>query len=119
VQITLVSTCSLQSLSGTYTYVLTGFKFHSDRFGEHPFSEVGQLVGNGNGNFTGIDTVSDAGMITTARQYTGTYTNCTGSATSSVFGDMNLVITNNYQNVDIIQTERGANVVGTAQQQFH
>lgn len=132
VQITLINTCTQQSLSGTYTYVLTGSKYKTGagfgefnagpRSGEHAFSAVGQLVADGQGNFTGTDTVSDAGVITKVRNYTGTYTvntNCTGSATSSVFGDMNFVITNNLQNVNFIQTDHGTNVVGTAQQQFH
>jgi hypothetical protein len=120
VQIRLASTpCSLQSLSGAYTYVFRGFKFGGN---EHGFSAVGRLVADGNGNFTGADTVSDAGAITRDRQYTGTYTmnaDCTGSARFSGLGQMDFVMTNNNQNVNFIQIDEGTDIVGTAQQQFH
>ena len=122
VQIRLSSiACSLQSLSGAYTYVFRGFKFSRNER-EHAFSAVGRLVADANGNFTAEETVSDAGAITRNRQSTGTYTmnaDCTGRATFSGLGSMDFVMTNNNQNVNFIQTDEGTDIVGTAQQQFH
>jgi hypothetical protein len=115
-QIRLVGTCSLQSLSGPYSYVFKGQEH------EHPFSAVGRLVADGNGNFTATDTESDAGRITRSKQHTGTYTvdsDCTGSAVFSDIGQMDLVITNNNQSAELIDTDRGFDLVGKAQQQFH
>ncbi len=123
VQIRLAGTCSLKSLSGTYTYVFRGFELSNRRNeDEHGFSAVGRLVGDGNGNFTGKDTVSNAGAITRERQYTGTYTlntDCTGSATSPVIGQLDFVMTDDNRKMDLIRTDQGTDIVGTAQQQFH
>lgn len=120
IRLAATNTCSLQSLSGPYSYVFTGSgKDHADRRG---FSAVGLFVSDGNGNLTGTDTTSNSGVITTSRTWTGTYNlnaDCTGTATFTGIGPMYLVLTNNNQNVNLIQTDQGSDVLGTAQQQFH
>jgi hypothetical protein len=121
IQLRLVGNCSLRSLIGPYAYALTGSKAGH---GEHQrsFSAVGLLVADGNGNFTATDTVSDAGQITNGRQSTGTYTvnsDCSGSAAFSGLGQMNLVLSDDNRRVDLIQTDDGTNITGTAHQQFH
>lgn len=113
-QIRLVGTCSLSSLSGPYTYVFEGFNSGSQR----TFSAVGRFLADGNGNINGTEIVNGG----TEKAYTGTYnvnSDCTGNATLSGIGDMYFVVTNDNRSVDFIRTDRGTDVVGKAQQQFH
>jgi hypothetical protein len=121
-QIRLAGTCSLNSLSGPYTYVCEGTKStRQEDAHQHTLSVVARFLADGNGNVTGAETVSDNGIVTTDKQYTGTYTvsnDCTGKASLAGLGDMYLVITNNNRNVDFIRTDGGTDIIGKAQQQF-
>ncbi|MBV9265578.1 MAG: hypothetical protein JO061_05355 [Acidobacteriaceae bacterium] len=123
VQIRLVGTCSLHSLSGPYTYVFEGAKSaRHENESQNTFSAVGRFLADGNGNLSGTETVNNGGAITIDKQYTGTYSvsnDCTGSSNIPGLGDMYFVITNDGQNVDFIRTDSGTNIVGKAQQQFH
>jgi hypothetical protein len=115
--------CSLQTLSTPYTYAVNGSYFASGA--QYGFSSAGRFLPDGNGNFTGTDTVSDGAVITRGRQYSGTYNvnnDCTGSAVflngNTPLAHMDFVITNNGKNLNFIQTDNGTDIAGTAQQQF-
>jgi hypothetical protein len=118
-------TCSTQTLSGSYTYSVSGYYF-DQQSNEYGFAAAGLIVLDGNGGFTGTDTVSDGAVITRGRQLSGVYTvnaNCTGSLTlvapnGNTLGHLDLVITNNARNVNFIQADNGTAITGTAQQQF-
>jgi hypothetical protein len=73
------TTCSNASVKGLYGLLITGY----DSSGLHQVG-VGQLNVNGKGAFTGVETVSDDGVIYNNQALTGTYSlsaNCTGSGT--------------------------------------
>src|SRR5262245_33860379 len=74
--------CSLQSLSGAYTYALSG-EYFTQRGDLYHFSSAGRIMSDGAGNMEGKDTISDGAVITRGRQYSATYkvnADCTGSA---------------------------------------
>lgn len=73
------TTCSNASVKGLYGLLITGY----DSSGLYQMG-MGQINANGTGSFTGIETVSDDGVIFNNQSLTGTYsigTNCTGSGT--------------------------------------
>jgi hypothetical protein len=73
------TTCSNASLKGLYGLLITGY----DGSGQYRMG-VGQIKSNGAGSFTGIETVSDDGVIYDNLATTGTYSissNCTGNGT--------------------------------------
>jgi hypothetical protein len=111
------STCSL---SGVYTYAYNGSYFDA-RGDEYGYSEMGRLVSDGNGNFTGVRTTSDGAVITRWVPFSGIYsvnpTDCTGNATLSTGVHVDFVMTNNSQNINFIQTDSGTQIAGTAQRQ--
>lgn len=117
------SGCSVSSFAGAYAYNIGGTR--TDNRGDtFPFSAVGRLQSNGFGGFSGFDTAADGSNIS-KRQYSGSYLinpDCTGSATFAPAAGgafhMDLVISNTFQNVDLIQTDSNTNVKGTAQLQF-
>src|SRR5579864_3316844 len=72
-------TCSNASIIGIYGLLITGY----NASGQYQ-SGMGQINSNGKGGFTGIETVSDDGVIFNNQSLTGTYSvsaNCTGSGT--------------------------------------
>jgi hypothetical protein len=83
-------TCTLASLSGTYTMSLTGdYATVNNGALSNQFSAAGQLVADGAGNLTGTVTMSANGQIFRGVAITGTYTassNCTGTATINFTG---------------------------------
>jgi hypothetical protein len=119
------SGCSVQTLSSPYTYADNGYYF-DQKGNEYGFAAAGLLVPDGNGNFSGTDTVSNGAVITRGRQFSGAYTvnsNCTGSlvfmdANGNAQAHLDFVITNNGRNVNFIQADNGTVISGTAQQQF-
>jgi hypothetical protein len=73
------ASCSNASIKGLYGLLITGY----DSSGQYQMG-VGQIKSNGAGRFTGIETVSDDGVIYDNQALTGTYSvtsNCTGSGT--------------------------------------
>jgi hypothetical protein len=73
------TTCSNASVTGTYGLLITGY----DATGLYQ-SGVGQIKANGKGSFTGVESVSDDGVIYDNQALTGTYSissNCTGTGT--------------------------------------
>jgi len=73
------TTCSNASVKGLYGLLITGY----DSSGLYQ-SGVGQIKANGTGSFTGIESVSDDGVIYNNQSLTGTYSisaDCTGSGT--------------------------------------
>jgi hypothetical protein len=70
-------TCSNASVIGIYGLLITGY----NASGQYQ-SGMGQINSNGKGSFTGVETVSDDGVIFNNQALTGTYSisaNCTGS----------------------------------------
>ena len=118
------SGCSVQSMTGSYTYLLNGSYFDSQN-NEYGYSSSGHLIADGNGHFSGSETTDDGATLIENDQFTGTYTinnDCSGTALfnlvhdNAVNVDMNL--TNNGKVINLIETDDGSQVVGTAQQQF-
>ena len=73
------TTCSNASWKGLYGLLITGY----DSSGMYQVG-VGQINVNGRGSFTGVESVSDDGVIYKNQALTGTYSissNCTGSGT--------------------------------------
>jgi hypothetical protein len=71
--------CSNASLTGIYGLLVTGY----DNSGLYQVG-VGQIKANGKGSLTGIESVSDDGVIYDNQAATGTYaisSNCTGTGT--------------------------------------
>jgi hypothetical protein len=118
--------CTAQSLNGAYTYTLHG-SYVGDQFGDlFDFSAAGRFVADGGGSFSGAETASQGETITRGAKYTGTYTvndDCTGSAafrdsSGKVFANLDLVITSNGKEIELIETDQGTNISGTGHQQF-
>ena len=112
--------CTVQSLSGPYTYAITG-EYFDPRGNLYHFSAAGRIVADGAGSIDGKDTTSDGGFITRGRQYTASYrvnSDCTGTMVFQPGANMDMVITNNGKNINFIQTDQSTNIAGTAQQQF-
>ena len=120
------NTCSAQTLNGAYTYTLRG-GFFGDQFGDiFNFAAAGRFVADGNGGFSGVETTSQGESIARATPYTGTYTvndDCTGTmiflnSQGKVIANMDIVVTNNAKEIEMIETDDGTNISGRAQQQF-
>jgi len=118
--------CSAQSLSGPYAYSFRG-TYVGDAFGDlFDFSATGRFIADGNGGFSGADTVSNNESITRGRQYNGSYTvndNCTGAAVfkdsgGKTLANMDFVISGSGREVDFIESDQGTNIAGNARQQF-
>ena len=120
------NTCSAQTLNGAYTYTLRG-GYIGDQYGDvFDFAAAGRFVADGNGTFSGTETTSQGESISKAAPYTGTYTvndDCTGTmifknSQGNVIANMDIVITNNAKEIEMIETDSGTNISGRAQQQF-
>src|ERR1700730_2520919 len=100
--------CSLQTLSGPYTYAFRS-SYHLGEGHEYRYSSIDRFVADENGNLAGTETNSDGTNVTRGRQYTGTYTvntnDCTGSVVLGTnlypLVDMDFVI-NNRKNINFI-----------------
>jgi hypothetical protein len=111
------STCTNASLSGSYGYTLSGWIFTSTG-GEYPFADSGTLTSNEKGSLSGTSAFSVDGTIQ-APTVTGTYSvnsNCTGTATLKDSGgdviDLNLVIVDNGQSIQLVESDSGTVVSG-------
>ena len=120
------NTCSAQALNGAYSYTLRG-GFVGDQFGDiFDFSAAGRFVADGNGGFSGAETTSQGESIARSTPYNGTYTvsdDCTGAmvfrnSQGNLIANMDIVITNNGKEVEMIETDNGTSISGRAQQQF-
>lgn len=118
--------CSAQNLSGPYAFSFRG-TYIGNTFGDlFDFSETGRLVADGNGSFSGIETVSNDEAITQGLQFTGSYTvsdDCRGSAvfkdrSGRTLANYDFVITSNGRQIEFIETDQGTNIAGTATQQL-
>jgi hypothetical protein len=120
------NTCSVQTLNGAYTYTLRG-GYIGDQYGNvFDFAAAGRFVADGNGAFSGAETASQGESILRANKFTGTYTvndDCTGTmifrnSQGNVIANMDIVITNNAKEIELIESDNGTNISGRAQQQF-
>ncbi len=116
------SACTNASVAGTYGFTLSGWIFTSTG-GEYPFAESGTLTSNGEGSLSGSSAFSLDGTIEAAT-LTGTYSvssNCTGTATlKDNHGDsiaLNLVIADNGQSIQLVESDQGTVVSGNATSQ--
>jgi hypothetical protein len=104
------TTCSNASLTGTYGLLITGY----DASGLYQVG-VGQIKSNGKGSFTGIESVSDDGVIYDDQALTGTYSisaNCTGTGTitnvkNGTVSDYNFVVDPVANEVDAAESVSG------------
>jgi hypothetical protein len=115
--------CDATSLNAAYGYSISGF-FYDNLGNLNTYNSVGRVVADGQGNITGKDTASTDGSTTSGETLTGTYTvnsDCTGSLTinSPSSGNLKLdfVTTNNGNELQLIVTNGGANLAGSAKKQ--
>ena len=120
------NTCSVTTLNGAYTYTLRG-GYIGDQYGDvFDFAAAGRFVADGNGGFSGAESTSQGESISKASPYTGTYTvndDCTGTmifrnSQGNAIANMDMAITNNAKEIELIETDNGTNISGRAQQQF-
>jgi len=124
------SGCSNSTLNSSYRYSSSGSGFPvagpiHPAGATLPFASVGIATFNGDGTFSGSDTISLSGN-TIPRAFTGTYTvnsDCTGSMTFNFFspsagsGPANVVVGSDGSGFLFIGTATGATVVGEAKKQ--
>lgn len=118
------TTCSNASIKGLYGLIITGY----DSSGHYQMG-VGQINANGTGSFTGVESVSDDGVIFNNQALTGTYSlssNCTGSGTiknvkNGTISHYNFVVDPGANQVEAAGTDSGhgtasgyASALGTA-----
>ncbi len=107
--------CSNATLVGNYGFTVTGVNGSGSLT-----AAVGQLTADGKGNFTGIETVSDAGAISSNVVLTGTYsvkTTCNATATISDGGtpaNFSLVVVTSGGQFEITRTDAGTSQYGYA-----
>ena len=111
--------CSNASLKGAY-----GASCEGTIVGVGPLAVVSVLTADGDGNISGVETLSVNGVITTGVTLIGTYTvnaNCTGSIVTTTpdgsVTDHNFVIDDHKKEIRIIVTEPGVVVVCTGRKQ--
>ena len=108
------ATCSNATLVGNYGFTITG-----TNSGGSLTAAVGQLTADGKGGFTGIQTVSVAGVISADVALTGTYslkTTCTGTATITAGSAANfsLTVVSSGKQFEISRTDAGTSQYGYA-----
>jgi uncharacterized protein (TIGR03437 family) len=114
--------CSTGSLTGPYAYAIEGFNILGSG-GTIPAADSGLYTSDGNGHFSGADTISVGGTVV-SRTVSGSYTvnsDCTGSATfTDTLGNsanLDLFVANGGTQVQFIQTDSGFVLSGAARQQ--
>jgi hypothetical protein len=108
------ASCSNATLVKNYGFTITGVNSSGSLT-----ASVGQLTADGKGNFTGIETVSVAGVISSNVALTGTYsvkTNCTGTAkiTAGSSAKFSLVVVSNGAQIELTRTDAGTSQYGYA-----
>ena len=118
--------CDATSLNGVFGYHLTGEVY--DRQGYiYYLAASGSLNADGNGAFSGGDTLSLDGTVG-KRKFTGTYTinaDCTGSAQFNISdgaalgngANYDILITDGGKQLNLIQTDTAFIFSGTAKKQ--
>jgi len=114
--------CDAKSWKGAFGYRLTGFVYDTQGY-TYFLTAAGRMVSDGEGNLKGADTFSFDGSIL-KREYTGTYTinsDCTGSLTiTTTSGNetrADLVLVNNGNEAEFVQTDQGYIVSGSLKSQ--
>jgi len=119
------SACDATSLSGGYSYSLSGYAYDSSG-NVYILASVGRMAPDGAGNLAGSETFDLDGTIQ-QRKYTGTYTmnsDCTGSmvwqvtqgnSTSTTHADFSAA--NNSREINFIQTDTDVILSGTFKKQ--
>ena|SRR5882724_5263069 len=114
--------CTNASLNGAYGYSQSGFFYSQNGLGL--FGATGRFAADGNGALTGADTLSVDGSVVRGRKYTGTYSiasDCSGSIvlqTSAGTTNFDVVLNNNGQEVNLVETDANTIITGTAHQQI-
>jgi hypothetical protein len=108
------ASCSNATLVGNYGFTITGVNGSGSLT-----AAVGQLTADGKGNFTGIETQSTLGVISSDVALTGTYSvnaNCTGTGTitSGQTANLSLVVVSNGAQFEITRTDAGTSQYGYA-----
>jgi hypothetical protein len=114
--------CTNATLTGAYAHAMNGFFYYSDG-SQGVFAAAARTVADGNGGFTGTETVNFDGTPQKAQAYTGTYTvnsDCTGTASfkdSNGTVDVAFVITNGGKQAQMVSSAADFIVSGTLNQQ--
>jgi hypothetical protein len=112
------SGCTLETIKGNYAFVLNGSYLANNSF--QPISAVGTVTADGNGSLSGVESISEGGVITRNYSYPGSYTvnaNCTGSATTgsgSNTSHFDFVIVPSNGNVQFLETDAGTAMAAVA-----
>jgi hypothetical protein len=114
----LPATCSITTLHQRYGFAINGTS------SGNPFTAVGQIAADGNGTLAGNETISDNGSVGNLLGVLGKYTinsNCTGTMTIQAQGqskqNFDITVIAAGTQIDLIQTDSGATILGTAQAQ--
>ena len=111
--------CSVATIKGCYAIELSGWQGAGP--GRVPFGLVGFFTADGNGNISGVGTISVDGVITPNVQVTATYTvdpeTCTVTASSNL-GTFIGAIADGGKEVRAISTTAGLTVTGVSRRQF-
>ena len=114
----LSGSCSNASLTGRY-----GFTFNGTNTNK-PVSAVGQIVTDGNGTLAGDETITSNGVVGNLISVLGTYlvnSDCTGTMTIQPAGlpkqDFAVTVFSGNTKLEMIQSDSGATVSGSAQAQ--
>ncbi|HUE04008.1 MAG TPA: hypothetical protein VMR62_30935 [Bryobacteraceae bacterium] len=114
------SGCTIKSIAGPYGFLLSGW---TNATGPTlPVATLGRLAFNGKGDISGTITYVLNGSAAAPEAITGTYTvnpDCTGLATitptnATSADHLSLVSMNQGALIDLIQTDMGTTVTGTA-----
>ena len=112
------ASCSNMTLHDTYGYTISG-----NRNGT-PVVVVGLFATDGNGTLSGMETESQNGVVTQPSTL-GVYTiqpDCTGTLEIDPAGEtkehFNIAVTSGGSEIEMIDTDAGATMVGTAQARF-
>jgi hypothetical protein len=108
--------CSNATLVGNYGFTVTGVNGSGSLT-----ATVGQLTADGKGKFTGVETVSVAGVISANVALTGTYSlksTCTGTSAILSGGgpasNFSLVVVSNGAQIELSETDAGTSEYGYA-----
>ena len=115
--------CSLSSLKGNFGFMVAGWNNGSGT--TMPVAFVGKLIYNGSGSISGTITTVENGVVNLPSGLSGSYTinpDCTGASLITPEGSTNTshfnqVVSGQGTMIYFIQTDNGATVTGTGNQQ--
>ena len=112
--------CTAQLIQGSYAISVTGWAFGKDLVIS---AAAGNMIADGQGGVTGLETLSLNGVVSRRIPFTGGYSispDCTGSVALQAQGTIynyDIFLANGGKSVQFIETDAGVVSSGTATQQ--